>query len=133
MVSTAKLHILKQTCSFQLQVCLSMCDLLVDLKGLTWLSYIRRATNHPDSWNYSKTSATFWTVVSFKLWKLKVKSKEARNGRAQIDITWSTIFPIPRIYRNCKAFLFQIIVCYMLKDNQCFVSFYNWVEPWKVV
>ena len=30
LVSTKRLHILKQTCSFQLHVCLSMCDLLVD-------------------------------------------------------------------------------------------------------
>ena len=31
-MSTKRLHILKQTCSFQLQVCLSMCDLLVDIR-----------------------------------------------------------------------------------------------------
>ena len=32
MVSTKKSHILKQTCSFQLQVYLSTCDLLVDIR-----------------------------------------------------------------------------------------------------
>ena len=31
-MSTKKSHIPKQTCSFQLQVCLSMCDLLVDIR-----------------------------------------------------------------------------------------------------
>ena len=32
LVSTKRSHILKQTCRFQLQVCLSMCDLLVDTR-----------------------------------------------------------------------------------------------------
>ena len=32
LISTKRSHILKQTCSFQLQVCLSMCDLLVDIR-----------------------------------------------------------------------------------------------------
>ena len=32
MVSTKRSHVLKQTCSFQLQACLSMCDLLVDTR-----------------------------------------------------------------------------------------------------
>ena len=32
LVSTKRSHILKQSCRFQLQVCLSMCDLLVDIR-----------------------------------------------------------------------------------------------------
>ena len=31
-MSTKRSHILKQACSFQLQACLSMCDLLVDTR-----------------------------------------------------------------------------------------------------
>ena len=36
-MSTKRSHILKQTCSFQLQICLSMCDILVNIgtKGLS--------------------------------------------------------------------------------------------------
>ena len=32
LVSTKRPRILKQTCTFQLQICLSMCDLLVDTR-----------------------------------------------------------------------------------------------------
>ena len=38
LVVTKRSHILKQTCSFQPQVCLSVCDLL-GIKGLIYLIY----------------------------------------------------------------------------------------------
>ena len=44
-MSTKRSHILKQTYSWKLQVCLSMCDHLVDImheRVKTWINYLKR-------------------------------------------------------------------------------------------
>ena len=59
-MSTKRSHILKQTCSFQLQVCLSMCDILVDIRHERVNEVADRGQRD------SGTGVSLWILRNFK-------------------------------------------------------------------
>ena len=76
LMSTKRLHILKQTCSWKLKVCLSMCDLSVDIRhlrvirciiGVTFWIFLR-------SWLAEDSSVSIVLGDSGDLWTLSTLS-----------------------------------------------------------
>ena len=90
-MSTKRSHILKETCRFQLQVCLSMCDFLVD-PGTKGLMAFRKfcvlwnLTHNEDYWIYR--AWYLFTVLGLKF----VEKKELSKTESQL--TREELFPI---------------------------------------
>ena len=119
-MSTKRSHILKQICSFQLQVCLSMCDILVGIRYLR-VKKIQYSSNFLFYWQCSVIRREYiWIYIRFQLITNFIKFS---SGESEVffhkSSTGATASIISTHCLSVRQFLNQYCLFYVNKTIIC--------------